>query len=408
MTQRLTSTPNRRGILLLLLLTSFGLPSRPVAAQPPAGECAIPPGSGATLLFPYFEVDTANPSGQTTLISINNSSFDPTLARVVLWTNWGNPVLAFDLFLDDFDIVTINLRDVLNGILPSTGASADLSGFPFCASSPPHHANPILTASQIGQLGALLKGQADPILGDCWGENYGDGRARGYITVDAARECSGTQTVGGVFSAPNNVAYPYFGDGSSTGIATYRNVLWGDIVNIDPTNNFADGSEAIALWASPSSLAGPNVFTFYGRFHGWDGRDHRVPLPSGFNLRFLNGGPFAGGASNIVYHDPGVPNVGSAVCGTRPDPVLPLGGFVSAVDEDGNNPVSLSTLPLDLVSQKVSVSLLGIPYAAGYLQIRQPDSQLWVQPVLSARTRFSLSFNAAPYTFLCGLHPLPL
>lgn len=69
----------------------------PLAAQRPAGDCLIGPQTAASLLFPYFEVDKDNPGGMTTLIAISNADSTPTLARVVLWSDWGNPVLAFDL-----------------------------------------------------------------------------------------------------------------------------------------------------------------------------------------------------------------------------------------------------------------------------------------------------------------------
>ena len=59
----------------------------PVLAQPPGGHCVIGPGAGATLLFPYFELDLANPLNVTTVLSINNSVTSAKLARVVLWTD---------------------------------------------------------------------------------------------------------------------------------------------------------------------------------------------------------------------------------------------------------------------------------------------------------------------------------
>lgn len=374
-----------------------------LGAQPPAGDCLIGPQLGATLLFPYFEVEAGDPNGQTTLISVNNGYSNPTLARVVLWSDWGNPVLAFDLYLGRFDIVTINLRDVLNGVIPSTGVGADFATFPFCEVLPPYHANPAFGEDARLQIAAMLTGQPDIASGSCWSDNHGDNRARGYITVDATRECGGVQPVNALYG-PNDTAYPYFGDGFSTGMASFSNTLYGDVVYVDPSENLADGSEAVVLWADPSRFTAAPVFTFYGRFSSWDGRDRRVPLPSGWNMRFLNGGPFAGGASAIVYHDPEVATTGSAACGNRPA-AFPLGGQVAAADEDGHFQDLPGSLPMSLATRKTSISELGLPFAAGLLQMSGNDSQMWVQPVLSANTRFSLGFNATPISFLCGISP---
>src|SRR5687767_3734241 len=58
----------------------------------------------ATLLLPYFEVDLDNPTGVTTLLSINNASATAILAHVVLWTDLSVPTLAFDVYLTGFDV----------------------------------------------------------------------------------------------------------------------------------------------------------------------------------------------------------------------------------------------------------------------------------------------------------------
>ena len=84
---------------------------------------------------------------------------DPTLVRVVLWTDWGVPTLAFDVYLVGFDVQPINVRAIFAGNVPSTGEGADLSGFPFCDLLPPSHPNPVLTADERGQLAADHTGQ---------------------------------------------------------------------------------------------------------------------------------------------------------------------------------------------------------------------------------------------------------
>src|SRR4029079_5005195 len=78
----------------------------------------------ATLLLPYFEVDTTNPNGLLTLFSINNASATAVLAHVVIWSDQSVPVLDFDVYLTGYDVQMINLREVLvNGHLPITASA---------------------------------------------------------------------------------------------------------------------------------------------------------------------------------------------------------------------------------------------------------------------------------------------
>lgn len=63
------------GAALLILALGAGSPDSAVA------KCSVGGGLGSTLLFPYFEVDLANPGGLTSLIAINNESGLATLAR---------------------------------------------------------------------------------------------------------------------------------------------------------------------------------------------------------------------------------------------------------------------------------------------------------------------------------------
>ena len=126
----------------------------PVTAQHVLGDCVVGSGFGSTLLIPYFEVDLSNPNSLTTQIAVNNALDSPTLVRVVLWTDWGVPTLAFDVYLEGYAVGTLNARSIFNGNVPSTGEGADLSGFPFCDMLPPFHDNPILTATDRAQLEA--------------------------------------------------------------------------------------------------------------------------------------------------------------------------------------------------------------------------------------------------------------
>jgi hypothetical protein len=385
-------------VLAAILLLAV---SSPILAQP--SQCLVGPGLASTLLIPYFEVDLGNPSGVTTLISVNNGELDPALTRVVLWTDWGVPTLAFDIYLEGLDIATINVRSLFNGNVPSTGDGVDLSGFPFCDLLPPDHANPVLIAEERAQLAADHMGQIGPLAGDCAGEPVGDGIARGYITVDVVDECSGVEGFAPVFT-PANTDYPYFADnGDPSGIGIIDNRLWGDVVYVNFNQNSAQGSEAIALWADAGEFSGVDVFTFYGRFSGFDGRDDRVPLANLWDQRFFNGGPFAGGANLIVYRDTGVPPE-TAVCGGSPS-WYPLVDTSFAQDEDADNFILLGDQNFPVAAQRVNVGSFGIPYDFGLLEVSFGTAQGWIQPTLTAGGLFSAAYNGAPVRTLCDDTP---
>lgn len=361
-----------------------------------APECLIGPGLGATLLYPYFEVDTANPFGKTTLLAINNGLSGEAITRVVLWTDWGTPTMAFDVYLKGFDVVTINMRDVFNGNVPSTGAGEDLSAFDGCATSPPTYSTPVGTADQRTQLFADHTGVQGPLFSSCVASQSADGLARGYVTVDQVTGCSGMEEIDALVTPRRS---DYF-----TTLAGQSNRLWGDLIYVDPANASAHASEAVALWADAAMFAGPNVYTFYGRFVGWNGSDARVPLPELWDQRFLNGGPFAGGADLIVFRDPGR-ETGSGTCGTTPAP-FPLDTTITSLDEDAGNILDLSLSDaLGLATQRVSISELSIPYSFGWLQIGSSPYGSWVQPVLSASGLYSAGFNGTPVNFLCSDTP---
>ncbi len=55
---------------------------------------------------------------------MTNAGGHATLAHVVLWTDWGLPTLAFDLFLAANDVQSVNLRDLFAGALPVTGGGS--------------------------------------------------------------------------------------------------------------------------------------------------------------------------------------------------------------------------------------------------------------------------------------------
>src|SRR5438552_12841329 len=105
-------------IVTALLFASF--PLLAVEKPQPAttnnnDSCDIGVYPAATLLLPYFEVDTAaaQGAGTTTLFTITNTSRYPQIAHVTVWTDWSFPVLTFNIFLTGYDVQGINLFDVI-------------------------------------------------------------------------------------------------------------------------------------------------------------------------------------------------------------------------------------------------------------------------------------------------------
>src|SRR5436305_2574227 len=75
-------------------------------------SCDIGVAPAATLLLPYFEVDTTSARTTTTLFTITNVSRFSQIAHVTLWTDRSFPVLDFNIFLTGYDVQGINLFDV--------------------------------------------------------------------------------------------------------------------------------------------------------------------------------------------------------------------------------------------------------------------------------------------------------
>ncbi len=400
-----------RRILLVLTIAALSQ-AGPMDGQPYGAEdCYVGPGLGATLLIPYFEVDLENTLGVTTLLAINNGLNDAAMTRVVFWTDWGVPTLAFDIYLDGFDEETLNVGSVLGGDIPPTGEGVDLSGLLNCDEVPPFHSNPVLTANEVAQLAADHTGQPGPLAFDCAGSPTDDGIARGYITVDVVDECNGVEGFSPSVT-PSNTGRPYFAEGGgSGGVAIASNRLWGDVIYVSFLDNSAQGSEAVPIWANPDKFTDTDIFTFYGGYSGWDGRDERVPLPSIWDQRFLNGGPFAGGADLIVWRSTGA-TWDTAICGGTPSE-FPLRSTTEVFDLAGDGVLLADADDFPWASQRVSVDSLGVPFDFGWVQLLftpafDPSVELgqaWVQPSLNARSLFSANLNGTPVDFLCTRTP---
>src|SRR5436190_4577940 len=91
-------------------------------------SCDIGTAPAATLLLPYFEVETAT-RGVDTFFTITNVSNLPQIAHVTVWTDWSLPVLDFNIFLTGYDVQSISLYDVIvNGIIAPTNPALTAGG----------------------------------------------------------------------------------------------------------------------------------------------------------------------------------------------------------------------------------------------------------------------------------------
>lgn len=239
--------------------------------------------AGATLLFPYFEVDPTDPDDVTTLVAIGNAAGSQTLARAVLWTDRGIPTLAFDLVLNPGSVETFNLRDVFAGVLPQTPAPTEGEPHPF-----PGCATPI-QVPEVSPAELRAKHSGRPAPGD--GLCYSTGRlpedlVAGYMTVDVVKRCSD--------ALPSDPEY-FEGDDP---IASTRNVLWGDQFFVDTGESFAQGFEAVVI---PADLAkaGPSR-TFYRRFTQ-NGADARLMLPTTHLARATTESGFEGETDLLLW-----------------------------------------------------------------------------------------------------------
>jgi hypothetical protein len=386
-----------------------------LASSAQAALCAVDDVPAATLLLPYFEVDMGNPQGVNTVFSINNASASPALAHVVIWTDWSQPVLDFDVFLTGYDVQTVNLYDVfVRGNLPVTAdeqsdlgldpdlrdgvaGSSCLSGVEDSCSPHGDHPewdgsfpqtaatgsvdcsiifqqfiNPLLTGIRLDDLQAKLTGQ--PIDGACFGATHLDGHARGYITVDSVDTCS--------LLFQNDP--DYFSDGVNPAIANNNNVLWGDFFVVTGDENAASGDNLVHIEATdtPNWSTG---YTFYGRYSVPSGTiDGREPLGTTWGLRFLNDPVavagagagaekgFDGGTKLYVWRDSTVLDIDSAgyTCGFP--------------DEAGAGPAWAPLNETEVVvfdEQEDSEELCGFIFGDGGPPVSPPDVPLDEDPV---------------------------
>jgi hypothetical protein len=345
----------------------------------------------ATLLLPYFEVDLDNAQGMTTLFSVNNASATAILAHLTLWSDLGVPVFAFNMYLTGYDAQTLNLRDVLNGVLPFTASAgqdprdtisphgpvsqdinyASCTGILTVPGGGNNPQQPQVPPIYLPYLRAALTGGASSFhAGRCVSRNLGTPSiARGYVTVDTVNSCT--------LMMPSDPGY-------FQAIATFQNTLWGDYQYIDASTDTAFGDSLVHITTNftDPEVNTPGEYTFYGRFTGWTAVDHREPLATSFATRFVSPKDFKTVAKSrrravmapatelLVWRDPKVASVNSFACGGAPT-WYPLNQeSVRAFDEQENTEaVTSPTRVFPAATQRVSVSTTSLPvsFASGWL-----------------------------------------
>jgi hypothetical protein len=400
-----------------------------------AAPCNLDLNPAATLLLPYFEVDTANPNGTDTIFAVNNALAEAVLTHVVLWSDLGVPVLDFNVYLTGYDMQTFDLRSILvNGELPQTASagqdptdtispkgvlSQDIN-FASCQGILPP---PQLPRTYRRYLQRVLTGRSSPLInGQCAGRNLGDRIARGYITVDTVNNCT--------LRFPGDAGY--FGAGG-TGDATDQNALFGNFTYIDQVRHAAEGFALVPIEASATDPATTTAgrYTFYGRFDSWNATDNREPLATTF------GALYAQGTDLIVWRDPKVdqgpfPCPGASGVPTSWYPLGHAGTVVFDEEEHPNLPTAFpigpplgTVVPFPAAAQRVAVgsALFPVPFNSGwaYLNLNTTvtasatnppfdpaSAQAWVIYVASSQGGFATGYEAMRYDTACQAnHSVP-
>jgi hypothetical protein len=367
----------------------------------------------ATLMLPYFEVDLDNSQGVTTLFSINNSAAEAVLTKVVVWSDQSVPVLNFNIYLTGYDVETINMRDVLVlGNIPRTASDGqdpfdDVSpqgplsqdiNFASCTNFP--YPNPVISNSFRDHLQAWLTGNESPATHNCAGSKHpGEPRiARGYITIDTVNAC--------------NIFFP--GDWATYGpFLTDQNVLWGDWFMVNPGQNFAQGDMLVHIESCASCFV-PGDHTFYGRYNDATADDGREPLPTTWAGRYLNGGPFNGGTSMIIWREGDASTAAYSCALQGPPSWYPLDTKQVLIFDEQEEPVLVESCPgscpdppnpMVNEAQRIDVAddLLS-PFNFGWVYLNLQHTQLipeyadeaaqsWVITVMEAAGRYSVGYD---------------
>lgn len=402
-----------RKLLTLLLGAALlaALGAAPAAAAVPSLAHVVANQPGATLLLPYFEVNLADDTGVDTVFSVNNASATAILAHATVWSDLAVPVFTFDIYLTGFDVQYVSMRKLFKGQLPRTASDGQDStdtishqgivsqdiNFASCAGFLPPAPIP---AGQLSGIRAALTGRSSSLFGgDCAGVNYGDRKARGFVTIDTVTQCTTAN--------PSDAGY-------FAGIASYQNVMWGEFFYLRAFTPSTPAPQHVGapLVAVRSSYTDPQTtvageYTFYARLVGSNASDKRQPLGSAFAARYIRGRSFSTTPALVVWRDPKV-DQGPFSCGAYPS-WYGLGMEDLVAFDERENPTDLDgSAAFPAAAQRKLVSALMAPTPAGWLYLNlntavvgatdpvedPAAAQAWVTVIEDAKGRFSLAHPA--------------
>lgn len=307
----------------------------------------------ATLLLPYFEVDTSSPNGMRTVFTVGNSASTEVVTHVQFWTDRGVPTFGFNISLPGYGVAEVDLYTIFaTGALPSSSSS--VSGCP--ALLPPAA---IPNATLLDYRNAHTGNAVSLAGGNCMGSAQTDGHVRGYVTVDAVNSCSATMTDGtGYFAA------------GGTGIASNQNVLWGEYSISSTANGLAYGNTLVHIEADGASALTTTSgnHTFYGRLANVNATavDNREALPQEYFARYQLQGTIDG-TKAIVWRD--TPGSRTAFACASPPAAISNQGVV-AFDYQENPATSLVAVKIPYSTQLVDLedtTKATIPYDLGFV-----------------------------------------
>ena len=377
-------------------------------------SCDIALLPAATLLLPFFSVDTSVPSGETTLFTITNVTNVDQIARVTLWTDYSFPVISFNIFLTGYDVQAINLYDVIErGIIaPDAGTGEDIVDrgdysdrnttidLSRCDRLPGQldnvYTNRMQDAFILGTVARI--GDVIPACDNVGREHE---LATGYATIDIVGNCG--------FAQPNEAAY-WQQD------IRYDNVLTGDYQQIDSANDYAQANPLVHIRAMPEGGTPEGrrngaqnrvnfERTFYDRFIPTTHSDGRQPLPATFAARWIQGGPLQFETFYKIWRETRLGD--EAVCADYDENVLPVAEIV-VFDEhenlfalDDSMTVNLPSTSLLPVADSSSLPQLPNGAVSGWTYFNldadaedEAATQNWVIVSMRSQGRYSVDFEA--------------
>ena len=304
-----------------------------------ANVCAFDAVPAATILFPFVSLDYNNPTGGvSTTFSITNVSAEAQIVHVTVWTDFSAAILDFNILLTGYDVISMNIRDILiNGQLPVTRYEAH-SGSEGVSPNGPVSAGNQLNGAWVNP-GMDLPAPTNTLGTRCDTTNssypglYATpipagflGLFQGYLqvsqTVDRLQSNDCEQSFADPYAltptpfwAERDTTYPtwmyitadvvencnkLFPDapGYFTGETREDNVLIGDVFWTSTDDRLSEASNAVHLEASlfldQVATTAPTGFpvSFYHRYSvlGEGVSDYREPLPTAWAFRYLGAG----------------------------------------------------------------------------------------------------------------------